>query len=262
VPRKNVSKKAHERHAQILQLLRQDGFVSVGHLHETLEVSDMTIRRDLGNLQEMGLLSRHHGGASLLRERGDTEWPFILRETEHSEEKKKIGKKAASFVQDGDVLIIDAGSTTLQLINYLNQDRLTVVTNSMPHLSKLSTMQNINMMAAGGMFHPDNQCFMGPVTVNSLNSINANVAFMAASGLSLSKGMTNRKFEEAEVKKAMIDAAEKIILLMDSSKLHSYTLATVGPVEILDIFITDSGLPAEDKAAIEALEVEVVIVED
>lgn len=262
MPSKNISKKAHKRHAKILQLLRQDGFVSVGHLTETLKVSDMTIRRDLDELQEMGLLSRHHGGASLLREQGDTEWPFMLRETEHSEEKKKIGKTAVSYVQDGDVLIVDAGSTTLQMINYLNQDRLTVVTNSMPHLSKLSTMKNIKMMAAGGMFHPDNQCFMGPVTINSINSINANVAFMAASGLSLSKGMTNRKFEEAEVKKAMIGAAEKIILLMDSSKLHSYTLATVGPIEMLDIFITDSGLSTDDKAALEAMGVEVVIAKD
>ena len=103
---------------------------------------------------------------------------------------------------------------------------------------------------------------MGPVTINAINSVNVNIAFMAASGLSLSKGMTNRKFEEAAVKKAMIGAAERIILLMDSSKLHCSTLATVGAVEMLDIFITDSGLSATDKAAIEALGVEVVIAED
>ena len=262
MPRKNPSKKAHERHSHILQLLRNVGFVSVTQLTETLGVSDMTIRRDLDELQEMELLARHHGGATLVPERGDTEWPFFLRETKHLEEKKKIAKKGASYVQDGQVLIIDAGSTTLQMIDFLYQNRLTVVTNSMPHLSKLSTMQNVNLISAGGVFYTDNQCFLGPVTVSSFDSMNANVAFMAASGLSLSRGMTNRKFEEAEVKKAMITAAEKIVLLVDSSKLHIYTLATVGPIELLDMLITDSGLSAEDRVAIESLEVDVVIAED
>jgi len=260
VSQKNRSKKAAERHTKILQTLRRNGFVSVGNLSEALDVSDMTIRRDLDELQQMGILSRHHGGASLVRGRGDTEWPLMLREIEHLDEKKKIGEKAASLVQDGDVLIIDSGSTTLQMVEYLHQDRITVITNSLPHISKLSTMRNVNLIAVGGTYHPDNQCFLGSVSSDSFIKINANIAFMAASALSLSKGMTNRKIEEAEVKQAMIRAAEKKILLMDTSKIHCQTLATVGPLDIVDAFITDSGLSAEDKEAIEALGVEVILV--
>lgn len=253
--------KPHERHAQILQLLRQNGFVSVNEFSEKLAVSDMTIRRDLGELQEMGLLTRFHGGATLVSERGDTEWPFMLREQEHLEQKQKIGRKAASFVQDSDVIILDGGSTTLQMADHLTQDRLTIVTNCLPIMQSLSSRRNINLMSTGGMFYADNQCFIGPAAVRSLKDINAHIAFMATTCLSLKKGMTNRKIDEAEVKRAMIEAAERVILVMDSSKMNCHTLATVSPLEAIHVLVTDAGLAAEDKATIEARGVEVVIAE-
>jgi len=253
--------KPHERHTQILQLLRQNGFVSVNEFSEKLQVSDMTIRRDLGELQEMGLLTRFHGGATLVSERGDTEWPFMLREQEHLEQKQKIGKRAALYVQDSDVVILDGGSTTLQMAGHLNQDRLTVVTNCLPIMQALSSRRNINLMSTGGMFYVDNQCFIGPAAVSTLKSINAHIAFIATTCLSLKKGMTNRKIDEAEVKRAMIEAAEKVILVMDSSKMNCHTLATVSPLEAIHVLVTDSGLAVEDKAAIEARGVEVVIAE-
>jgi len=219
----------------------------------------MTVRRDLNELQTMALLDRYHGGASLVAERGDSELPFLLRESEHREEKVKIGRKAASFVHDGEVIILDGGSTTLQVARNLVQDRLTVITNCLPILELLAFRRNINLMAIGGMFYPDNQCFIGPVAVNDVREINAHIAFMATSCLSLKKGVTNRRLEEAEVKRAMIEAAEKVVLVMDSSKMDTHTLATVGPIEMVDILVTDAGLPAEDRAAIEARGVEVVI---
>lgn len=251
-----------ERRSQILQLLRQNGFVSVIKLSRQLDVSQMTIRRDLADLQAMGLLSRHHGGASLASERGDTEWPLILRESDHLEQKQKIGKLAASYVQGGDVVILDGGSTTLQVARHLAQGRLTVMTNCLPILSLLATSPNVNLMATGGTFYRDNQCFIGPGAVNTLKSVNANIAFMGTTGLSLKHGMSNRKIAEAEVKRAMIEAAEKIILVMDSSKMNTYTLATVGPIEAIDILVTDERLSAEDKTAIESRGVEVVIALD
>lgn len=252
--------KPHERHTQILQLLRQDGFVTVVDLSQTLAVSQMTIRRDLDELQEIGLLSRYHGGASLAPERGDMEWPFMLREREHWEQKQRIGKKAATYVQYGDVVILDGGSTVLQAAKHLTQDRLTVMSNCLPTLSILASRRNINLMGTGGTFYWDNQCFIGPIAVNAIKSINANIALMGTSGLSLKNGLTNRKIEEAEVKRAMIETAAKRILLMDSSKMNCHTLATVGPVEMIDILVTDDGLAAEDKKALEARGVEVVIV--
>ena len=252
--------KPHERHTRILQLMRQGGFVSVVDLSQELNVSQMTIRRDLDELKELGLLTRHHGGASLAPERGDMEWPFMLREREHLAQKERIGHKAASYVEHGDVVILDGGSTVLQAANHLTQDRLTVVSNCLPTLSILAVRRNINLMGTGGTFYWDNQCFIGPIAVAALNSINANIALMGTSGLSIKNGMTNRKIEEAAVKRAMIEASARRVLLMDSSKMNCHTLATVGPVDMIDILVTDDGLALEDKEALEAQGVEVVIV--
>lgn len=155
---------------------------------------------------------------------------------------------------------INGGSTVLQAAKFLTQNRLTVMSNCLPTLSLLASRRNINLMGTGGTFYWDNQCFIGPIAVDAINVINANIALMATSGLSLKNGIANRKLEEAEVKRAMIEAVAQRILLMDSSKMNCYTLATVGPVELIDILITDTGLSPEDKAAIEARGVEVVIV--
>jgi DeoR/GlpR family transcriptional regulator of sugar metabolism len=183
----------------------------------------------------------------------------MLREGEYLSQKQLIGKKAASYIQSGAVVILDSGTTVLQASKHLVQDRLTVMSNCLPILTALSSRRNINLMGTGGTFYWDNQCFIGPIAIKAIESINANVALMGTTGLSLSKGMTNRKFEEAEVKQAMIKAAEKIMLVMDSSKMNYYALATVGPIEVIDTLITDDGLLTEDKAAIEEHGVKVVI---
>lgn len=252
----------YERQAKILELLGQNGYTSVDDLSQIFEVSRMTIRRDLNELQEMGLISRHHGGASLAPERGDSEWPVLLREREHPEEKERIGKVAATYVNDGDVVILDSGTTTLQVARNLTQNRLTVVSNYLPILCELADRPNISLMATGGTLYVDNQCFIGSFAIDTIRKINANVAVMGTSCLSLSKGLTNRNISEAEVKRAMIEAADKVILVMDSSKLRRHTLATVGPLEIVDILVTDEGLSAEDREAFEVRGVEVVIASD
>ncbi len=249
----------HQRQARILELLGHDGYTSVLDLSQLFDVSDMTIRRDLSELHRMGLISRHHGGARMALERGDTEWPLQLREREHLAEKKNIGKVAATYVQDGDVVILDAGTTTLQVARNLTQNRLTVVSNFLPILYELSNRPNISLIATGGTLYADNQCFIGPFAVDTIHKINANVAIMGTSCLSLKKGLTNRNIGEAEVKQAMIESAEKVILVMDSGKMNRNTLATVGPLEIVDVLVTDDGLSTADRAAIEACGVKVVI---
>lgn len=241
-----------ERSGRVMQLLRERGYLTVDELSRELGVSQMTIRRDLKDLEQAGLINRYHGGASLKPERGDSEWPVMLRETENMEAKRAIGKAAASLVKDGDVVILDAGTTTLQVAHNLVQNRLTVASNFLPILNYLAGRKNISLIAIGGTLYADNQCFIGPLAVNTLRSINANVAIMATSCLSLTKGLTNRNLAEAEVKRAMLEAADRAILAMDSSKMGRYTLASVGAIDVLDTLVTDEYLVAEDRAAIEA----------
>jgi DeoR/GlpR family transcriptional regulator of sugar metabolism len=250
--------KVHSRNSQILQLLRQQGHVSVDELSQRLAVSQMTVRRDLQDLEDLGLISRYYGGASLRPERGDIEWPVLLRETENAEFKRRIGRTAAALIHDGDVIIMDAGTTTLQVAQNLKQNRLTVASNFLPILNLLAGQPNVSLIALGGNLYGDNQCFIGALTVNMLHSINANVAIMAASCLSLAKGMTSRNLAEAEVKRAMIEAAETVILVMDSSKMHRHTLAQVGGLETLDVLVTDEGLSEPDREAITARGVKVI----
>ena len=249
-----------DRAGHILQLLRQRGYLAVDDLSQELNVSQMTIRRDLKDLEQAGLINRSHGGASLKPERGDSEWPVLLRETESLKAKHEIGKVAASLVHDGDVVILDAGTTTLQVAHNLVQNRLTVASNFLPILNLLADKKNISLIGIGGNLYADNQCFIGSLAVNTIRSINANVAILATSCLSLTKGMTNRNLAEAEVKRAMIEAAEKVVLVMDSSKMHRHTLASVGALEALDILVTDDCLAVEDRVAIEARGVKVLTV--
>jgi DeoR family transcriptional regulator, fructose operon transcriptional repressor len=248
------------RNSHILQLLREHGYVSVDDLSQALGVSQMTIRRDLKDLEQMGLVNRYHGGASLKPERGDFEWPVLLRETEFLDVKRQIGKVAAGLVKDGDVAILDAGTTTLQVAGNLAQNRLTVASNFLPILNALADKENISLIGIGGNLYTDNQCFIGSLAINTIHSINANIAIMATSCLSLTKGMTNRNLAEAEVKRAMIEAAEKVVLVMDSSKMHRHTLASVGALEALDILVTDDCLAVADRVAIEARGVRVLTV--
>ncbi len=251
--------KSNERTIHILHRLRQDHYAAVEELSQALGVSQMTIRRDLQELEAIGIVARTHGGALLRTERGDVEWPLSIREGEHQEAKRRIGQTAALLIQDGDVVVMDSGSTALQVASHLTQNRLTVASNFLPILDSLADHKNISLVGIGGTFHADNKCFCGPLAINTIRSINANVAIMATSCLSLSKGMSNRNINEAETKKAMIATAEKVILVMDSSKMGHYMLASVGPLEAIDILVTDDGLTAEDRTAIEARGVQVIV---
>jgi len=251
--------KVHERQSRIRQILLHQDYVYVDELSQALGVSQMTICRDLEELESIGLIIRSYGRASLKPERGDIEWPVLLRENENTEAKARIGKAAARLMRDGDVAIMDAGTTTLQVARHLTQNRLTVASNFLPILHLLADHKNISVIGLGGNLYSDNQCFIGSLTVNMIRSINANVAIMASSGLSLSKGMTSRNLGEAEVKRAMIEAAERVVLVMDSSKMHRHTLA---PVADLDILVTDDGVSDQDCLAIESRGVQVVRVQE
>ncbi len=278
--------KRHQRQARILENLRQRGYVAVDDLSQSLDVSAMTIRRDLDQLQELGLVSRHYGGAtlpadlnsalegnrhasslemregaSLDLERGSIEWPWRIRQSIHAEEKKKIGKRAAELVQDEQVIVIDAGTTTYELAKNIADKHLTVICNFLPILCLLSSQRNINLIGVGGHLEWDNQWFTGSEVIPTLQAMNANVAIMATSCLSLSKGLTNRLQPDSQIKRAMVDIAEKVILVADSSKMHLSTLASVGPVELVDTFVTDPGLKNEDRQALEQRGVEVIIAE-
>jgi DeoR family fructose operon transcriptional repressor len=243
--------KPEQRQKKIVQQVTERGFASITQLSEALAVSPMTIRRDLDRLHEEGILKRQHGGASLERIAGNPELPYFTRQATRSAEKEAIGRRAAGMVRPHDAVFIDAGTTTYYAAKYLAAEPLTIATVSLPVINHLSQRKDLVLCGAGGEFFPEQQCFLGEETVDYFEKIAANVLFLATTGLSMEKGLTTKTKAAATVKRAMIRSAERVILLMDSSKMNKWTFCLFGGLDAIDLLITDAGLGDEDRTLLE-----------
>ena len=246
---------AEERRYRIVEILyeRDSGLVSVTELSDLLGVSTMTVRRDLDWLKGKDLLRRVHGGA-VVREALDDEKPFLERGKEFSQEKQLIGRAAAQLVRDGEVIILDAGTTTQQVARNLSDKQgLTVVTNALPVAEELSRYPQISTILLGGILKHRELCTVGPPVTEELSRLSADRLFLSAAGFTLQKGATDPDLRETEVKQAMIRAARQVILVTDSSKWGGVTFAQITTLDAIHRIVTDDAIPA---AAIEALETE------
>ena len=246
---------AEERRYRIVEILyeRDSGLVSVTELSDLLGVSTMTVRRDLDWLKGKDLLRRVHGGA-VVREALDDEKPFLERGKEFSQEKQLIGRAAAQLVRDGEVIILDAGTTTQQVARNLSDKQgLTVVTNALPVAEELSRYPQISTILLGGILKHRELCTVGPPVTEELSRLSADRLFLSAAGFTLQKGATDPDLRETEVKQAMIRAARQVILVTDSSKWGGVTFAQITTLDAIHTIVTDDAIPA---AAIEALETE------
>jgi len=250
-----------EREARVLRLLidADGGVLRVSQLAEALGVSEMTIRRDLESLEQQGLVRRVHGGAMHVSNSTILEKSFIDRGREYNREKAAIGRAAATLVHDGDVVILDAGTTTLQVARHLDARRLTVVTNALPVATELAGRDGVSAILLGGNLKGPELCTVGPITTDSLARMAADIVFLSCSGFALERGLTDPDLREAEVKRAMMRAARRIALVADSSKHAAVCFAQIAPLDVLDVLITDSGLPAEARRNIESHGVQVLI---
>jgi DeoR/GlpR family transcriptional regulator of sugar metabolism len=246
---------AEERRYRIVEILyeRDSGLVSVTELSDLLGVSTMTVRRDLDWLKGKDLLRRVHGGA-VVREALDDERPFLERGKESSQEKQLIGRAAAQLVRDGEVIILDAGTTTQQVARNLGDKQgLTVVTNALPVAEELSCYPQISTILLGGILKHRELCTVGPPVAEELSRLSADRLFLSAAGFTLQKGATDPDLRETEVKQAMIRAARQVILVTDSSKWGGVTFAQITTLDAIHTIVTDDAIPA---AAIEVLEAE------
>ncbi len=248
-----------ERRKQILERVGQRGFASVAKLAESLEVSEMTIRRDLGILASQGQIARHHGGASAEADAIQLEIPFYWRRRVHLAEKALIAQQAAQLLRPDEVIFLDSGTTTLEVVPHLNQERLAVFTNSLPALHLLARSRHIQLHCIGGELLSDNQCFVGSEAVAAVEKLYADVAVMATTCLSIERGLTNRISAEAQLKAAMIRNAGRVILVMESAKFNRQTLYPVCDIGEVDTLVTDAGMSTADIARIEASGVQVII---
>lgn len=255
----------NNRTKYILNRLSVDGFANIKDLSKKLEVSEMTIRRDLRELSKENIVTLISGGAFLKRNSPvDTDEEKYLIHTAGSlmlEEKIKISRKAASLVDPNDVIIIDTGSTTENLPKFIPENiPLTVVCYTLNILFNVYENKHWKLIFPGGYFHDDTLMFERPEGIDMIKKIRANKAFISAAGVSEKLGVTCATDYEKETKKAVIESSDTKILLVDSSKFGKIKISHFADLTDFDMVITDSGISEEWKEIILNSDVKLYIV--
>lgn len=247
------------RHELALELLSESGEVSVAELGRRAGVSDMTIRRDLEALERRGLVRRVRGGAIAAASRG-YEPPFALRSGRHADVKARIGRRAASLVRDGEALIIDVGTTPLELARALS-DRtgLTVLTPSLRVADVLTHNPDMRVIVTGGIARAGELSLIGDLAERAFTDLHCDTVFLGAGGIDATVGVTEFNLDDARVKRAAVASARRCVVLADSTKLGYVAVAAVCPLQRVDVLVTDDGAPPEVLDAFRERDVEVLM---
>ena len=243
-----------QRRQEILRAVR-DGTTHVADLAGTFGVSEMTVRRDLRELASEGKIERVRGGA--LNAAGEP--PFEETVVERYDAKDRIGAAAAGLVQDGQTVMIDIGTTTLQAARHLHGRAITVVTTSLAVYEELVPDPAIELLLPGGLVRRNYRSLVGVLTVDTLRQLSADLCFLGTSGVDEDLGVWDSTMVEVPIKRAMIAASTCVALLADADKFSSVGLVRVCDAATIDHVVTDSPLPANCQPAIDDNAIEVTI---
>ena len=244
-----------QRRLQISELVRQHGSVQVASLARRFGVSAQTVRKDLRYLAERGVMARAYGGAidSGVMGGASAEPNYEAKRTTHLDEKRRVGVRAAALIQPGDTVVIDSGTTAIQLAEAVPDIDITVVTNDFGVLSTLAPKSNISLVMLGGELRRRNMAFYGGLTVEALGELHMDKLFLGVDGFDLERGITTHYEPEAMLNRKMVEAARVVIAITDSSKFGKICLHRIIPLGELDVLVTDSDAPAEIRQASEQL---------
>jgi DeoR family galactitol utilization operon repressor len=227
-----------ERERIILDRLSGEGSVSVGALAKDLGLSEVTIRGDLKTLETKGWINRKRGGAAPTLHRD-----ILERQRVFPEQKNAIARAAADLVRDGDVIMIEAGTTTALIARYLAGKRdINIVTNSTLVFSYARMYPNLQITMTGGEFRRATESMVGPIALETIGRLNVRLAFVGTDGFTLERGMTTHLMEGAEIVKAMKAHAEITVLTADSSKYGKIGFSNVLPLSAMGLILSDTGL--------------------
>jgi len=240
-----------DRHRMIADAVRSGGSATVPDLAELTGASEMTIRRDLDVLAAQGALERVRGGARTLLLRGE-EPPFALRSHEAVEAKRRIARETCALVADGETVLLDSGTTCLEIARLLHQRPVTVMALSLQAIHALSeTPGQAKLLVPGGQPRAAEGALTGPLALASLAALRFDTAIIGCCGLSATEGLTAYDLDDAAVKKAAITTARRVVLATDSTKLDRTAQAWVGPSALLHTIVTDTDAAADEVAALE-----------
>jgi DeoR/GlpR family transcriptional regulator of sugar metabolism len=250
---------AEPRRMKILEWIQEEGSVRVRDLAEAFHVTEATIRQDLEKLEAEGVVGREHGGA-FLRSVPQQVRALALHHIVNMDQKRRIGRLAASLVADGDTIILDSGSTTTEIANnLLSLSQLNVITNALNIALLLGASPSINVHMTGGHFKAPTLSLTGEKAAEYFAGIYAEKVFLATAGVSFEAGLTYPSMADLHVKRAMIKAASHVYLVADSSKIGRNSFSSLGPVAVFHTLITDSGITDENRKNFEDMGIKVLV---
>jgi DeoR/GlpR family transcriptional regulator of sugar metabolism len=234
-----------DRRAEIVRLLGEHGQVSVADLSERLSVSEMTARRDLEFLERDGLARRIHGGAVTTVSRS-FETPYAARAYDNQAAKRAIGLRVADLIVAGETVIIDAGTTTVEVARALrDRANLLVCPLSLQAAAELADRPGIRVLVPGGELRQGEQMFVGEVTRSTLASLRFDTYVMAVGGVSREDGFTDFSLDDVAVKQAALRSSRRCVVACDASKLGKVGFAQIGPLRVATTIVTDSPTDAD-----------------
>ncbi|MEN4042294.1 MAG: DeoR/GlpR family DNA-binding transcription regulator [Anaerolineaceae bacterium] len=249
-----------ERHQAILDLLDKNDSIQVVDLVSIFNVSEVTIRRDLDVLERKGLLRRVHGGA--VSNTGRSYEPaFLIRSGKHSEEKMRIGRAAAELIENGDSLMLDVGTTTLEITRFLtNHQNLTIITPSFQIAAQLVEHPGIRVILPGGILRKGELSLIGHLAESAINEFYVDKLFLAAGAVDPEIGFTEFNLEDTLVKRAMLRNAKDITALVDSSKFGKVALNAIASLKAVNRIISDRNLDPEIVKKIQNMNIDLLLV--
>jgi DeoR family transcriptional regulator of aga operon len=250
-----------ERRRAVLELVNRDGRATISDLSREFGVSAVTARADVNALSERDLVIRSHGGA-IRKADVVLDAPVDIKATRHHEEKVRIGKAAAQLVQEGQTILLDSGTTTLEVARALVHrgiQRLTVVTNSLDVANELVRLPQITVILIGGILRHIARSFAGPQAQRMLADLHVDHVFLGVDGLEPEVGPSTPDILEAELNAAMIRAARQTTVVTDASKIGRRSLSVIAPITAVHRIVTDRSLSDDYRAVLEAKGIEVVL---
>ena len=247
-----------ERQQRLLSYVNEHRKATVEELGTVLNVSKVTVRRDLDDLADIGLVAKTFGGALSKASMLSMEIPSSRKTSLSVDEKKLIGQAAADLIDDGDVVILDSGTTTLEIAKRIGDKRIIVITNDLNVAMALTSRPAVTLVMAGGVVEPGVNVTTGHDAEHVFSQIHVNKTFLGADALSLDDGITDRSYAQLPIKRAMLSAAEKKYVVSDNTKFGQHVFVHVCPLSAIDTLITNDIDPAFEEA-LRAIGVEVII---
>jgi DeoR family transcriptional regulator of aga operon len=258
---KSFSKSTVSRRSKILEELELKGQVLVRELSKMFNISEVTIRNDLTHLEKQNMLIRARGGAIKIKYHlMGIDSSISDKQKEFLKEKQLITKEAIKLIEDGDTIVLDSGTTTTEIAKNLGQFKsLTIITNALNIASILSEYEGFNVFMPGGILRKKSLSLVGVLADENFEKFYCDKLFLGADGFDTTHGLSTPNSEEAHLNQIMIKIAKKVIVVADSRKFERRRFAFIGPISVVNVVITDSGIKEEDKNRLEKSGVQVIV---